>query len=78
MDVKTEKAGNVKTACRREVSMNLRVTREEKKEMERCASILRMTQTELVMNGVKIISGMIEKHRENQKTMEKDQEGEQK
>lgn len=77
MDVKTGKAGNVKTARRRDVSINLRITREEKKEMERCAAILRMTQTELVMNGVKIISGMIEKHRENQKTMEKNQEGDQ-
>lgn len=73
MDVKTRETGNVKTVRRRDISINLRVTREEKKEMERCAAILGMTQTELVMNGVKIISGMIEKHREARK---KGQEGE--
>lgn len=75
MDVKTGKEGNVKTVRRRDVNMNLRVTREEKREMERCASILGMTQTELILNGVGIISGMIEKHRKGQRERRRDKDG---
>lgn len=67
MDVTTEKEKNVTTRRARNITLNLRITREEKREIERCASVLGMTRTELVMNGVGIISGMIEKHRENQR-----------
>ena len=65
-DVTTEKNKNVTTRRARSVTLNLRITPEEKKNIERCASVLGMTQTELVMSGVQIISGMIEKHKENQ------------
>lgn len=67
MDVTTGKERNVTTQRTRNIPLNLRVTKEEKRKIERCASVLGMTQTELVMNGVGIISGMIDKHRENQK-----------
>lgn len=66
MDVKTEKMKNVKTVRARDVSINMRVTRKEKEEIERCAAILGMNQTELVLNGVHIIDGMIRKHKEKQ------------
>ncbi|MCM1543449.1 MAG: hypothetical protein NC121_19660, partial [Blautia sp.] len=36
------------------------------KDIEHCAAALGMTQTEVVLNGVGIIRGMIEKHREDQ------------
>ncbi|MDE7045150.1 MAG: DUF1778 domain-containing protein [Acetatifactor sp.] len=67
MDVTTEKRKNVTTRRARNISLNLRVTKEEKREIERCASVLGMNQTELILNGVGIISGMIEKHRENRR-----------
>lgn len=66
MDVKTGKMENVKTARTRDTSINMRVTREEKEEIERCAAILGMNQTELILNGVHIIDGMIRKHKEKQ------------
>lgn len=47
--------------------MNLRVTPEEKRRVDYCAAALGMTRTELLMSGAQIISGMIEKHKENQK-----------
>ena len=61
--VTTEKNKNVTTKRVRNITLNLRVTKEEKHEIEKCASVLGMTQTELVMSGVKIILGMIEKHK---------------
>ncbi|MCM1213292.1 MAG: hypothetical protein NC331_11430 [Lachnospiraceae bacterium] len=67
VDVTTGKEKNVTTPRKRTVTLNLRVTPGEKKDIERCAAALGMTQTELVLNGVGIIRGMIEKHRENQK-----------
>ena len=66
MDVTTEKDKNVTTHRTRNITLNLRVTKEEKREIERCASVLGMTRTELVISGVQIISGMIEKHKANQ------------
>lgn len=71
--VTTVKSKNVTTQRNRDVTLNLRVTPGEKKEIERCAAVLGMTQTELVLNGVKIISGMIEKHKEKQAEARKEQ-----
>ena len=71
MNVTTEKNENVTTRRHRNTTLNLRVTPEEKHEIEKCASVLKMTQTELVMSGVQIISGMIKKHRENQREAER-------
>lgn len=67
MDVTTGKERNVTTQRARNIPLNLRITKEEKCRIERCAAVLGMTQTELIMNGVGIISGMIDKHRENQR-----------
>lgn len=63
MDVKTEKGTHVKPQRIRTVNINIRATQAEKREIERCSSVLGMSQTELLMSGVKIISGMIEKHK---------------
>lgn len=63
MDVKTEKAADVKPQRIRTVNINMRTTQAEKHEIERCSAALGMTQTELLLSGVKIISGMIEKHK---------------
>lgn len=73
MDVTTGKNKDVTTPRKRNVPLNLRVTPGEKKEIECCAAALGMTQTELVMNGVHIIDGMIKKHKEKQAEAGKEQ-----
>lgn len=73
MRVTTKNEKNVTTLRKRAMFLNLRVTAEEKREIERCSSILGMTQTELILNGVKIISEMIEKHKEKQAKARREQ-----
>ncbi|MCM1217523.1 MAG: DUF1778 domain-containing protein [Lachnospiraceae bacterium] len=70
MGVTTGEIKSVTTPRKRAATLNLRVTPQEKEDIERCAAALGMTQTELVLNGVGIIKGMIEKHRENQERRE--------
>jgi len=70
MDVKTEKAADVKPQRIRTVNINMRTTQAEKHEIERCSAALGMTQTELLLSGVKIISGMIEKHKKEENRRE--------
>ncbi len=74
MSVTTGKDKKVTTRRNRDVTLNLRVTKAEKHEIGYCASVLGMSQTELLMNGVHIISGMIEKHKEKQAEAGKGQE----
>lgn len=46
----------------RNETVTIRLTAAEKRQLEHCASRLGMTNTEVIVNGVQIISGMIEKH----------------
>lgn len=46
-------------------TMNIRLSIDEKKKIEYCAKRLGLTRTEVLMNGVEIITGMIMKHEKN-------------
>lgn len=48
----------------RDKQLCMRVTADEKAMIAHCASCLGMTQTDVIMQGVKIVNGLIEKHRE--------------
>lgn len=47
----------------RDKQLCMRVTADEKAMITHCASCLGMTQTDVIMQGVKIVNGLIEKHR---------------
>lgn len=49
---------------KRKNRLDIRVTDDEKAMITHCASCLGMTQTDVIMQGVKIVNGLIEKHRE--------------
>lgn len=48
---------------KRKNRLDIRVTDDEKAMIAHCASCLGMTQTDVIMQGVKIVNGLIEKHR---------------
>ena len=48
----------------RDKQLCMRVTADEKAMIAHCASCLGMTQTDVIMQGIKIVNGLIEKHRE--------------
>lgn len=47
----------------REVKVTIRVTQQEKQMLESCAGSLGMTQTQIIINGIKLINEMIQKHK---------------
>lgn len=49
---------------KRKNRLDIRVTDDEKAMITHCASCLGMTQTDVIMQGVKIVNATIEKHRE--------------
>lgn len=61
-----------KEQSRRKETVTIRLTTPEKRELEHCAGKLGMTQTEVILNGVKIISGMIEKHQAKKESATKE------
>lgn len=54
-------------SARRE-TVTVRMTAEEKRMLKYCAGKLGMTDTDVLISGIKIISGMIEKHQAGRET----------
>lgn len=48
----------------RKETVTIRLTADEKRTLKRCADRLGMNQTEVIVNGIGIIDGMIKKHQE--------------
>lgn len=58
----------------RDKQLCMRVTADEKTMIAHCASCLGMTQTDVIMQGIKIINGLIEKHREGREHDKRDRD----
>lgn len=52
----------------------MRVTADEKAMIAHCASCLGMTQTDVIVQGVKIVNGLLEKHREGREHDKRDRD----
>lgn len=49
---------------KKEVTMTVRLTREEKAEVEQCARLLGQSNTETVVMGIHLVKEVIERHRD--------------